>query len=144
MDINSLKNRITDKLSRAADWLASHSWQIALVAFLLLFALGVWVRASETSREISELKSAYSESVEQLKTLEAETVRLKNELEKKQAEIAALQQANDRKIKEVTTSAYRKAYAVSDDDLLNAYNDVISGARRRNADRGRADTSPEE
>lgn len=144
MDINSLKNWVKDKLSLAADWLASHKWYIVGLALIALLLSGVWVRHSSTAREISSLKSAYAQSVEQVKQLEDKVTSLRAELDRKQEEIYRLQQEHDRAIKEVTADAYRKARTLSDDELLAAYNRLISGARSRNADRERADTGSEE
>ena len=144
MDINSLKNRIKDKLSRAADWLSSHKWHIAGLALIALLLCGVWVRHSSTAREISSLRSAYAQSVEQVKQLEDKVTSLRAALDRKREEIVRLQQEHDRAIREVTADAYRKARTLSDDELLAAYNKLISGARSRNADRERTDTSAEE
>ena len=144
MDINSLKNRIKDKLSRAADWLASHKWHIAGLLLIALLLCGVWVRHSSTAREISSLRSAYAQSVEQVKQLEDKVTSLRAALDRKKEEIVRLQQEHDRAIREVTADAYRKARTLSDDELLAAYNRLIAGARSRNAERERADTSAEE
>ena len=144
MDINSLKNWIKDKLSRAADWLVLHKWHIAGLALIALLLCGVWVRHSSTAREISSLRSAYAQSVEQVRALEDEVTSLRVELDRKCEEIVQLQERHDRAIREVTADAYRKARTLSDDELLAAYNHLITGARQRNADRERADTSAEE
>lgn len=144
MDINNLKNQIKDKLGRAADWLSSHKWHIAGLALIALLLCGVWVRHSSTAREISSLRSAYAQSVEQVRALEDEVTSLRVELDRKREEIVRLQQEHDRAIREVTADAYRKARTLSDDELLAAYNKLISGARSRNAERERADTSAEE
>ena len=144
MDINSLKNRIKDKLGRAADWLSSHKWYIAGLLLIALLLCGVWVRHSSTARGISSLRSAYAQSVEQVRALEDEVTSLRVELDRKREEIVRLQQEHDRAIREVTADAYRKARTLSDDELLAAYNKLISGARSRNADRERADTGSEE
>ena len=143
MDINSLTNWIKDKLSRAADWLVLHKWHLIGLALIALLLCGVWVRHSSTSREISSLRSAYAQSVEQVKQLEDKVTSLQTALDRKQEEIYRLQQEHDRKIREVTADAYRKARTLSDDELLAAYNRLIDGARQRNAERERTDTSPE-
>ena len=144
MDINNLKNQIKDKLGRAADWLSSHKWHIAGLLLIALLLCGVWMRHYSTAREISSLRSAYAQSVEQVRQLEDEVTSLKVELDRKKEEIVQLQERHDRAIKEVTADAYRKARTLSDDELLAAYNKLISGARSRNADRERADTGSEE
>ena len=144
MDINSLKNWIKDKLSRAADWLASHKWHIVGLIILALLLCGVWAKHSSTAREISSLSSAYAQSVEQVRVLEDKVTSLQAELDRKQEEIYRLQQKHDRAIKEVTSDAYRKARTLSDDELLAAYNRLIDGARQRNADRERRDSNAEE
>lgn len=144
MDINSMKNWIKDKLSRAADWLASHKWHIAGLLLIALLLCGVWARHSSTAREISSLRSAYAQSVEQVRQLEDEVTSLRVELDRKREEIVRLQQEHDRAIREVTADAYRKARTLSDDELLAAYNKLISSARSRNVERERADTGSEE
>ena len=144
MDINNLKNQIKDKLGRAADWLSSHKWHIAGLALIALLLCGVWVRHSSTEREISSLRSAYAQSVEQVRALEDEVTSLRVELDRKKEEIVQLQESHDRAIREVTADAYRKARTLSDDELLAAYNKLISGARSRNAERERRDSRSEE
>ena len=144
MDINSLKNRIKDKLSRAADWLASHKWLLVGLALIALLLCGVWARHSSTAREISSLRSAYAQSVEQVKQLEDKVTSLRVALDRKKEEIVQLQERHDRAIREVTADAYRKARTLSDGELLAAYNRLIDGARQRNADRERTDTSTDE
>ena len=131
-------------LKRAADWLASHKWLLVGLALIALLLCGVWVRHSSTAREISSLRSAYAQSVEQVRQLEDEVTSLRVELDRKREEIVRLQQEHDRAIREVTADAYRKARTLSDDELLAAYNKLIAGARSRNADRERTDTSAEE
>lgn len=131
-------------LKKAADWLASHKWHIAGLALIALLLCGVWVRHSSTAREISSLRSAYAQSVEQVKQLEDKVTSLQTALDRKQEEIYRLQQEHDRAIKEVTADAYHKARTLSDDELLAAYNRLIDGARSRNAERERADSGAEE
>ena len=132
-------------LKKAADWLASHKWHIVGLALIALLLCGIWVRHSSTAREISSLRSAYAQNVKQVRQLEDEVTSLRVELDRKKEEIVRLQQEHDRAIKEVTANAYRKARTLSDDELLDAYNRLISGARSRNAERERrTDTSAEE
>lgn len=131
-------------LKKAADWLASHKWLLVGLALIALLLCGVWAKHSSTAREISSLRSAYAQSVEQVRQLEDEVTSLRVELDRKCEEIVQLQERHDRAIKEVTADAYRKARTLSDDELLAAYNRLISGARSRNADRERTDTSAEE
>ena len=142
--LKKITEKIKTLLSKAADWLASHKWHIVCALLLILLLCGVWVRHSSTAREISSLRSAYAQSVEQVRQLEDEVTSLRVELDRKKEEIVQLQERHDREIKEVTADAYRKARTLSDDELLAAYNKLISGARQRNADRERADTSAEE
>lgn len=142
--INSLKEWIKKKLSAAGDWLSSHKWHIVGLALVALLLCGVWAKHSSTAREISSLRSAYAQSVEQVRVLEDKVTSLQATLDRKQEEIYRLQQEHDRKIREVTADAYHKARTLSDDELLAAYNRLIDGARQRNADRERTDTSAEE
>lgn len=131
-------------LKKAGDWLASHKWHIVGLALIVLLLCGVWVRHSSTAREISSLRSAYAQSVEQVRQLEDEVTSLRIELDRKKEEIVQLQERHDRAIREVTADAYRKARTLSDGELLAAYNRLIDGARQRNADRERTDTSTDE
>lgn len=71
----------------------------------------------------------------QIAVLEAENKRLAAEMAAKVKEIAALQKAHDVKIKEAGRNAANKIAALSDDALLDAVNDLIDGARGRNAER---------
>ena len=131
-------------LQKAADWLASHKWLLVGLALIALLLCGVWARHSSTAREISSLRSAYAQSVEQVRQLEDEVTSLRVALDRKKEEIVRLQQEHDRAIREVTADAYRKARTLSDGELLAAYNRLIDGARQRNAERERTDTSAEE
>lgn len=142
--LKEITEKIKVLLSKAADWLASHKWLLAGLALIALLLCGVWARHSSTAREISSLRSAYAQSVEQVRQLEDEVTSLRVELDRKREEIVRLQQEHDRAIREVTSDAYRKARTLSDDELLAAYNKLISGARSRNAERERADTGSEE
>ena len=142
--LKKITEKIKTLLSKAADWLASHKWHIVCALLLILLLCGVWVRHSSTAREISSLRSAYAQSVEQVRQLEDEVTSLCVELDRKKEEIVQLQERHDRAIREVSANAYRKARTLSDDELLDAYNRLISGARSRNADRERTDTSAEE
>lgn len=71
----------------------------------------------------------------QIAVLEAENKRLAAEMAAKVKEIAALQKANDLKVKEAGQNAANKIAALSDDALLDAVNELIDGARGRNAER---------
>ena len=142
--MTKIMKTVKTTLKKAADWLASHKWHIAGLLLIALLLCGVWVRHSSTAREISSLRSAYAQSVEQVRQLEDEVTSLRVELDRKKEEIVQLQQEHDRAIREVSANAYRKARTLSDDELLAAYNRLIDGARQRNADRERADTSAEE
>lgn len=142
--LTEITEKIKTLLSKAADWLASHKWLLVGLALIALLLCGVWARHSSTAREISSLRSAYAQSVEQVRQLEDEVTYLRVELDRKKEEIVQLQERHDRAIREVSANAYRKARTLSDDELLDAYNRLISGARSRNADRERSDTSAEE
>ena len=142
--LTEITEKIKTLLSKAADWLASHKWHIAGLLLIALLLCGVWVRHSSTAREISSLRSAYAQSIEQVRQLEDEVTSLRVELDRKREEIVRLQQEHDRAIREVTADAYRKARTLSDDELLAAYNCLIDGARKRNTDRERADSGDEE
>ena len=142
--LKKITEKIKTLLSKAADWLSSHKWHIAGLLLIALLLCGVWVRHYSTAREISSLRSAYAQSVEQVRQLEDEVTSLRVELDRKREEIVRLQQEHDRAIREVTADAYRKARTLSDDELLVAYNRLIDGARSRNAERERRDSRSEE
>ena len=136
--------KIKEWIAQAADWIKSNKWRLILGGVLAILALALWLRDCSIRRELSSLSSAYAQSVERVKTLEAETQKLKTELDRKREEIVELQKSNDKAIREVTGNAYRKARNLSDAQLLDAYNALIAGARSRNAERERTDTSAEE
>lgn len=143
--MEKILTKIKAWLKKAADWLASHKWHLVGLALIALLVLGIYARDLSLKRELSSLSSAYAQSVEQVKALEDKVTSLQTELDRKQEEIYRLQQEHDRAIEEVTADAYRKARTLSDDELLAAYNRLIDGARKRNADRERrTDTSDEE
>ena len=142
--LKEITAKLKELLSKAADWLASHKWHLVGLALIALLVLGIYARDASIKRELSSLNSAYAQSVEQVKQLEDKVTSLRAELDRKQEEIYRLQEEHDRAIKEVTADAYRKARTLSDDELLAAYNRLISGARSRNAERERADTGSEE
>ena len=143
--MTTILTAVKTALKKAADWLASHKWHLVGLALIALLVLGIYARDSSIKREISSLRSAYAQSVEQVRVLEDKVTSLQATLDRKQEEIYRLQQEHDRAIKEVTADAYRKARTLSDDELLAAYNRLIDGARQRNAERERrTDTSTEE
>lgn len=128
-------------LTRAADWIAQNKYWLLAVAVLLaagLFAL--WTLDAYRSAQLSAMRAEYTAVSARLKTAEAETAIARQALAEKTAELAALQASNDRRIQEVTANAYKQARALGDDDLLAAYNRLITGARSRNVDRERADS----
>ena len=128
-------------LTKAADWVRENkSWLLVLSVLLAAALLALWALDAHRSAQLSALRAEYAATTEKLNAAEAETEAARLELEEKTAALAALQTANDRHVEEVTVNAYKKARALSDDDLLAAYNRLISGARSRNADRERANT----
>ncbi|WP_143330628.1 hypothetical protein [Cloacibacillus sp. An23] len=144
LNMTKIMTAVKTTLKKAADWLASHKWHLVGLALIALLVLGIYARDLSLKRELSSLSSAYAQSVEQVKALEDKVTGLQTELDRKQEEIYRLQQEHDRAIEEVTADAYRKARTLSDNELLAAYNRLIDGARKRNADRERRDSSTEE
>lgn len=128
-------------LTRAADWIAQNKYWLLAVAVLLaagLFAL--WTLDAYRSAQLSAMRAEYTAVSARLKTAEAETAIARQALAEKTAALVGMQTDNDRRIREVTANAYKQARALSDDDLLAAYNRLITGARSRNVDRERADS----
>ena len=123
-------------LTKAADWVRQNKYCLCVLAVLLLAAL----LDAHRSVQLSELRAEYAAIAEKLRAAEAEVQESLQRPAEKTAELAALQASNDRRIQEVTSNAYKQARALGDDDLLAAYNRLISGARSRNVDRERADT----
>lgn len=131
-------------LTEAADWTRQNKyWLLVLVMLLLAASFALWVLDARRSAQLSAMRADYTAVSAKLKTAEAETAAARQALEQKTAALAAIQTANDRCVKEVTANAYKQARALSDDDLLAAYNRLITGARSRNADRERTDTGSE-
>lgn len=120
------------------EWITEHKRQIiiGLTAFILVIALIAFNRYK--SGELADLSAAYQSNLATLKVLEEKVISLENELSKKQEEISRLQADNDKKVKELANNAYKEAHNLSDDDLSSAFDGLISGARRRNAERERS------
>ncbi|MEG1603970.1 MAG: hypothetical protein RR340_10220 [Cloacibacillus sp.] len=132
-------------LTKAADWTAQNKYWLLAVAVLLAAGLSaLWALDARRFAQLSAMRAEYTAVSAKLKTAESETAAARQALEQKTAALAAMQMANDRRVKEVTANAYRQAIDMPDDSLVDAYNAVISGARQRNAGRERADTGPEE
>lgn len=125
-------------LAKIKAWITEHKRQIiiGLTAFILLVALLAYNR--HKSEELTDLTVAYRSNLEILKVLNDKVTSLENELSKKQEEISRLQADNDRKVKELANDAYEKAHNLSDDDLSDAFDSLISGARGRNEERKRS------
>lgn len=122
-------------------WLYDHKWQIVTVLLLVGAAAALWAWIEDRhSAELAVLRNELARNEQELQAASRQVEELRAQLGRKQEEIAQLQRTNDRHIQEVTANAYKQARALGDDDLLAAYNRLISGARSRNADRERADT----
>lgn len=133
--------KIRTILTKAADWARRNKyWLLVLAVLLLTVLLALWALDAHRSVQLSALRAEYAVTAEKLRAAEAETAAARKELAEKTAALAALQTANDRHIQEVTANAYKQARALGDDDLLAAYNRLITGARQRNADRERTDS----
>ena len=131
-------------LTEAADWTRQNKyWLLVLVMLLLAASFALWVLDARRSAQLSALRAEYAATAEKLKAAEAEVQESRQRLAEKTAELVALQTANDRRVKEVTADAYKKARALPDDSLVDAFNALITGARQRNADRERADSGSE-
>lgn len=122
-------------------WLYDHKWQIVTVLLLVGVAAALWAWIEDRhSAELAVLRNELARNEQELQWASRQVEELRAQLGRKQEEIAQLQRTNDRRIQEVTSNAYKQARALGDDDLLAAYNRLISGARSRNVDRERADT----
>lgn len=121
-------------VAKLKSWLAEHKRQIiiGLAAFILVIFYNLY-----KSAELANLTAAYQSNLESLKVLDDKVKFLENELLRKQTEISRLQADNDKKIKERANSAYKEAHNLGDDDLPSAFDDLVSGARRRNEERRR-------
>lgn len=134
----------TPILTEAADWTRQNKyWLLVLVMLLLAASFALWALDARRSAQLSALRAEYAATAEKLRTAEAEVQESRQRLAEKTAELVALQTANDRRVKEVTADAYKKARALPDDSLVDAFNALITGARQRNADRERADSGSE-
>ena len=126
-------------------WLYDHKWQIVTVLLLVGVAAALWAWIEDRhSAELAVLRNELARNEQELQTASQQVEELRAQLGRKQEEISQLQRTNDRRIQEVTSNAYKQARALGDDDLLAAYNRLITGARQRNADRERTDSSSEE
>ena len=122
-------------------WLYDHKWQIVMVLLLVGAAAALWAWIEDRhSAELAVLRNELARNDQELQWASRQVEELRAQLGRKQEEIAQLQRTNDRRIQEVTSNAYKQARALGDDDLLAAYNRLITGARSRNVDRERADT----
>lgn len=122
-------------------WLYDHKWQIVTVLLLVGAAAALWAWIEDRhSAELAVLRNELARNDQELQAASRQVEELRAQLGRKQEEIAKLQRTNDRRIQEVTSNAYKQARALGDDDLLAAYNRLITGARSRNVDRERADT----
>lgn len=122
-------------------WLYDHKWQIVTVLLLVGVAAALWAWIEDRhSAELAVLRNELARNEQELQTASQQVEELRAQLGRKQEEISQLQRTNDRRIQEVTSNAYKQARALGDDDLLAAYNRLITGARSRNVDRERADT----
>lgn len=132
-------------LTEAADWTRQNKyWLLVLVMLLLAASFALWVLDARRSAQLSALRAEYAATAEKLKAAEAEVQESRQRLAEKTAELVALQTANDRRVKEVTADAYKKARDLPDDSLVDAYNALITDARQRNVDRERTDTGSKE
>lgn len=99
----------------------------ALLVLVILFII------SSASALIVEGQNKKLEA--KIASVEKERERLSLELDKKTMQLMEMYVAHDKEIKEAPKNAYKKVIAVPDSGMLAVVNDLISGARRRNAER---------
>lgn len=127
------------------NWLCEHKRQIIAALLMVGAAAALWSWMDDRhSAELAVLRNELAQNEQELQAAGRQAEDLRAQLARKQDEIEQLQRNNDRRVKEVTANAYKKARDLPDDSLVDAFNSVIAGARSRNADRERADTGSEE
>lgn len=120
---------------------------LLLLAGILLFALGYSVHGyfNDDSAALAALKERNAELEQLAAQAEERREETSRQLTEATERIHALAIKNAEYARQVTQNAYQNSKkstsSMSDNELVDAYNNFITGARDRNAERERADTS---
>lgn len=117
-------------------WTELNLWvKYALIAVIIIgVAMAVWVwQDRRLAAKIEQLQIDNKVKAEQIKAIEAEKSNLQSQISNLKKQVTALQAQNDYRIEEAGRNAYQTAYDMPDNDVLDSFNQLITGARRRNS-----------
>lgn len=102
---------------------------------LLVIGLFVFFYIKKQDEQLQKLKIAYAENVGQLEILQTLSQEQLVRIEEQKKTITALQKERDKAVKEAVKNAYTQGSSIADSDVLNAWNETINRARKRNTER---------
>lgn len=102
---------------------------------LLVIGLFVFFYIKKQDEQLQKLKIAYAENVGQLEILQTLSQEQLVRIEEQKKTITALQKERDKAVKEAVKNAYTQGSSIADSDVLNAWNETIDRARKRNTER---------
>lgn len=126
----------SEKKIKIPKWSELNLWvKFGLIAVIIIgVAVAVWVwQDRRLTAKIEQLQIANQVKAEQIKAIEAEKSNLQSQISNLKKQVTALQAQNDYRIEEAGRDAYQTAYDMPDNDVLDSFNQLITGARRRNS-----------
>ena len=102
---------------------------------LLVIGLFVFFYIKKQDEQLQKLKIAYAENIGQLEILQTLSQEQLVRIEEQKKTITALQKERDKAVKEAVKNAYTQGSSIADSDVLNAWNETINRARKRNTER---------
>ena len=102
---------------------------------LLIIGLFVFFYIKKQDEQLQKLKIAYAENIGQLEILQTLSQEQLVRIEEQKKTITALQKERDKAVKEAVKNAYTQGSSIADSDVLNAWNETINRARKRNTER---------
>ena len=102
---------------------------------LLVIGIFVFFYIKKQDEQLQKLKIAYAENIGQLEILQTLSQEQLVRIEEQKKTITALQKERDKAVKEAVKNAYTQGSSIADSDVLNAWNETINRARKRNTER---------
>jgi FAD/FMN-containing dehydrogenase len=131
-----MKEKLGQAYEKAKSFLSTPAglWTAVIIAVLLVMLAG-WGWNRHLDGKMGALEGQIQANEVKIEAYEARTKAILEQIRSQEAQIASLQAKNDALIREVGKDAFKKAYSTPDSGVPAAFNALIDGARKRNAQR---------